>query len=534
MSAPDESFIYSRLAKGQIRLLYPSLSGGELVYRLDTVQLEDDASAVTYDALSYTWGDLKHTYPILCNGKLIHIHKNLRDALPFLARRRSPRPIWIDAICINQSDNIEKIDQVRSMHHIYRTATEVWVWLGCGSERTAEVVSLLPQFIRVGRECKGLDSGQFNNTPESQDLPPLSSPIWDAFYSLLHHHWFSRLWVVQEVALAKSIKVLCGHYEILWNDLGDAMDHAQLVNALHDADKRTTQFRVGTNYSVWLARDIMIRAQRETQRSYVSPRAILGRVTSIILAGHHCSDPRDRVFGVLGLVDEESISELGLVYDMELTELYTNFSRLLIFGRDSDPQSIWSLFNMATLHNKVDGLPSWCPDFHRQGPENCPFKHSQELYGIGILDKHRYNASKQHSHIRPAKSTREITLQGRIVSTIDQVFSPVPDIDIETGHDAGLIRCLKNFAAFGLWEKNIAERIMGLSKDSNFPTDDATPPRDDGDEQAQVYWRTLVGDFVTDHGQTVGYNSLCDLRKVLETWARLLEEVEALHADQVR
>lgn len=41
--------------------------------------------------------------------------------------------IWIDAICIDQSDSTEKATQVPLMSEIYRQALQVNVWLGVPS-----------------------------------------------------------------------------------------------------------------------------------------------------------------------------------------------------------------------------------------------------------------------------------------------------------------------------------------------------------------------------------------------------------------
>lgn len=523
MSTHIAPFTYIRLGKGEIRLLFSTFEAGEVVYNLETVQLQDHTSVLAHDALSYTWGDLSHTFPIICSGRTLQIHKNLHEALPFLARRASPRPIWIDAICINQSDEVEKNDQVRTMHQIYRVATEVWVWLGCGMEHTAEMISLLPQFIRVSKECAGLDGGELNDTPESQGLPPLSSPVWDAFYSLLHHKWFCRLWIVQEAALARSIKVLCGRHEIAWADLDDAMDGAESMNKLHDANRNTTKFRIGANYIVFLVRSLMNSAEERIKFSVLSSSTTLAKVTSLISEGHDCYDPRDRVFGVVGLVDENTVSDLGLVYEMDLTELYTKFTRLILTCSDGESGSRWSILNMATFLNKTRGLPSWCPDFHRQGSENCQFKHSRKLHSHGILENHQYSASKRPLRLRPGNCPREIVLSGRIVDTIDRVFRPMPEMDLE--NKLTIISALKSWVSLGLWERNIAEQFLG-PKMLSLTTDDASPAGEDIDGQVTMYWRTLVGNLVTNQGRIIDYKALCDLRKLFEVWAKLDEEVD--------
>lgn len=123
--------IYTHLAPGQIRLLTPLHHSIGTVWQLRTFSLDD--TELNFDALSYTWGSQAETFPIVCNEKLFFVHHNLYSALPYLARRQgnaNARPIWIDAVCINQSDELEKGVQMRLMHRIYQRAEKVWAWLG--------------------------------------------------------------------------------------------------------------------------------------------------------------------------------------------------------------------------------------------------------------------------------------------------------------------------------------------------------------------------------------------------------------------
>ncbi|KUJ17731.1 HET-domain-containing protein [Mollisia scopiformis] len=83
-----------------------------------------------YEALSYAWGSDLTTRAIKINGKTLLVRESLWKVLAKLRHRDEPRCLWVDAICINQSDIAEKNSQVRLMPHIYRKATTVIVWLG--------------------------------------------------------------------------------------------------------------------------------------------------------------------------------------------------------------------------------------------------------------------------------------------------------------------------------------------------------------------------------------------------------------------
>ncbi|KAI1396315.1 heterokaryon incompatibility protein-domain-containing protein [Hypoxylon fuscum] len=68
--------------------------------------------APTYHAISYTWGDPTHTSFIQLNSKHLEVRQNCEYVLKQALQHGGSRYHWIDAICINQSDNKEKSDQV--------------------------------------------------------------------------------------------------------------------------------------------------------------------------------------------------------------------------------------------------------------------------------------------------------------------------------------------------------------------------------------------------------------------------------------
>lgn len=110
-------------------------------------------NSIEFDALSYTWGDQTHDFPlILADGAEPRVHENLNTALPCIARRPGELPILIDAVSNNQSLETEKRSQIAIMHEIYRRAKHVLVWLGPATKHTERAISILPDIARVGSE----------------------------------------------------------------------------------------------------------------------------------------------------------------------------------------------------------------------------------------------------------------------------------------------------------------------------------------------------------------------------------------------
>jgi len=91
------------------------------------------ADAPAFDALSYVWGKPGRWRPIRVDATAFFVQPNLYDVLKtFRNTRQCPRYLWVDAICINQSDVLERNHQVPLMRLIYTQAETVRVWLGCG------------------------------------------------------------------------------------------------------------------------------------------------------------------------------------------------------------------------------------------------------------------------------------------------------------------------------------------------------------------------------------------------------------------
>lgn len=114
-----------------IRLLNiePALQGAELRISLHQVCLNHEGLPA-YSALSYCWEGQIPDCPVLCDGAILNVTKNCEEALTRLRSRNQTITIWIDGICINQTDVAEKSSQIALMTEIYTYAEKVIVWLG--------------------------------------------------------------------------------------------------------------------------------------------------------------------------------------------------------------------------------------------------------------------------------------------------------------------------------------------------------------------------------------------------------------------
>lgn len=172
-----------------------------------------------YDAISYVWGGEKDN-EIICCQKSMRVTTSLANSLRAIREKNAMRSIrlWADAISINQHDAEEKNNQVKRMGQVYENATQVHIWLGPDEDGIAQdLFDLIKNWIRLLKEYK--EPSRVPHTVTKSDLyTELNRGLYLA--KLMDRPWFSRVWVVQEVALSKKAK-------LYWGDA--TMDFADLV-----------------------------------------------------------------------------------------------------------------------------------------------------------------------------------------------------------------------------------------------------------------------------------------------------------------
>ncbi len=103
-----------------------------------------------YIALSYTWGDSNPSKSIYLEEYSdifqIIVGPNLFSALRQFRHTTDERPLWVDALCINQSDTVERSFQVSLMRSIYEKAACVLMWLGEEAEDSNLAMDLISKF----------------------------------------------------------------------------------------------------------------------------------------------------------------------------------------------------------------------------------------------------------------------------------------------------------------------------------------------------------------------------------------------------
>ena len=375
-ASPAPKHPYKALpSKGDhIRLikLFPGKFNERIEIKIETVEF-DRFDTPPYFALSYTWNDSHHDsliiagrrismcdplrlkydirHPIWCGDQRLLITTNLRDALRRLRHATQPQTFWIDALCINQDDLDERASQVLIMQRIYHTAAVVKLWLGEASDGADQAFDLLRRLAEVSNERAARQSIKDlyrKDYLESLQLPPFPSSAWRMVIDMLDRPVFVRIWIVQELVAALKVMVHCGPCKpISFVMLANAVNLLGRTGWLPEVRR---VFRVSLPgkpyvhsiaaityvYIMWIQEPTTVELRHERRRALVS-------VTRRFLA----SDPRDKVFALISLINDYGHRELhgedcpdGMLRDRHKTRILPGIQAVIDFQQDLVAASI--------------------------------------------------------------------------------------------------------------------------------------------------------------------------------------------------
>lgn len=357
-----------------------------------------------YEALSYVWGSNENPQYIQVANKLrdasrkscpgsdyhgtarLPVTQNLAVALRHLRLLDKPRVMWIDAICINQQDNVEKGLQVAKMGDIYSKASRVVVWLGPAqddSHLAIEVMSYLGSQIEVNWHDDAMRSA-----PGASDLTlsdrrvflPVKGELWRPIFDLLSRPWFDRLWVRQEIYLATSAVVFCGDKEVPWSYFRGALYCISFKG-------RTSPIPQDDRLPYLLADRLRLLMGLHSQDP-VNLHRMRDRFDEAL-----CQDPRDRIFAVRSLVSPTDRPFWPLPdYTRPAVDIYKEVL-LAYLSRFRDSLDI---LTQCEFHDGPSVLgttrPSWVPDWSVKASSGrkwqgggCRIGGWHEAAGSGVL-----------------------------------------------------------------------------------------------------------------------------------------------------
>lgn len=300
-------FTYEKLALkvGQIRLLKLLRPFGGMVQC--SLEVVKHSQNLDYEALSYAWGKRSKTRAIEVNGQELQISLNLWEFLDRSSRYvlvhpveggrvyrpEAPHYLWIDQICIDQSSVEEKNHQVQRMAEIYEQATWVTLWVGPGTPENELLIDTLSNGWYT------LNFGDDYGTRKAQEAQVLES-----VETLFAQPYWSRLWVIQEILLAKQVVISFGKRSMLWTKLYDHNAIKDLVLDISVPPRLGSRaLAISTSVKTLLQRKSAYFVATGNDKRFTLEAALANFSTL------QCEDPRDKVYGLIALISTYVWSE---------------------------------------------------------------------------------------------------------------------------------------------------------------------------------------------------------------------------------
>jgi hypothetical protein len=416
--------------------------------------------APSFDALSYTWGsplygaselDERIHRPnmwfrqINCDGRLCIITENLFLALCQLATSKTSNYIWVDALCIDQTDLKEKESQILLMGDIYARANKVIIWLGDASSDVNNFVQTHKTLVDTLQKYEAKHGP--NSTSEQSPLDPeflrklgIQYPSqwrenWAAYFLFFQRRrWFRRAWVIQEVALARDLAFYCGEkllpvkdiYELglMIRENGWRHALAEFVGSnprggIGDEADRLLEYR--DQVYCGGPQDPYLQLLFSRQNGAASPKQFWFSYLQYMIQEirrFQATDERDHIYAVFGLAKRfmppNMTDPLRPDYSLTCEELYTFVTRLFI-------RELPILSSLSYVGAKRLELPSWVPDYSLALGR-------KPLIHLGRYDVFDASCTKSTAREEPqfADLGRELVLRG---TKIDEVVEVCPTMN---------------------------------------------------------------------------------------------------------
>ncbi|KFA79197.1 hypothetical protein S40288_02391 [Stachybotrys chartarum IBT 40288] len=316
------------MSKAHIRLLIlePGAPGDPLIGHLEEVDLNEVQGK--YTALSYVWGSSTQAEEIIIEHARVRMTSNLDKALRRLRSRTAKITLWVDAVCIDQTDVAEKHHQVPLMARIYTQAETVLSWLGEATQHSATGMEILSYLS--------------SNEPFNDNSPwnRLNGPeIVLGLHDILQRHYFQRVWIVQEAALGRRIQMQVGDVSIHWHKAEDARRFLARIKLLevspawHSGELRAVDLRP--------IRELLEQSVASRDREMGISRA--ATLLDLVHTMRHMqsSDPRDKIFGLMGLAPPAEIAGFFPDYADSWERTYQRFYDHVYRNALQEPSRPW-------------------------------------------------------------------------------------------------------------------------------------------------------------------------------------------------
>jgi hypothetical protein len=346
----------------RVLCIQPGVKGTTIEASLSKIDLNNPERA-SYTALSYTWGNAAIVDYILVNDEKMGVGANLFQALQHIRSPDEPIVIWVDAICIDQTNNVEKSHQVSQMGLVYKLCEQACIWLGSPDDSNlmksnpfalVEHFAAGKHFYELPGYHKDISTASCTVDTNNEEL----NSIWEGFEFVARSPWWHRAWTVQEAILPHQAVVICGSWIAPWESFGMFRKHGTIHagGCCYDAFQAMSEAMSEDRMMSMAHVEGYIHVLEDSRR--VAPGFKTFSELSFAYMNRQCSNPLDKIYSLLGLPGASEI-ELYPDYTKEASEMYVDaFCKMLEEAKMSPRCLLGGGFNSERFN-----LPSWVRDF---------------------------------------------------------------------------------------------------------------------------------------------------------------------------
>jgi hypothetical protein len=471
-------------------------------------------STLTYETISYVWGKPEFDKSMFVAGQALPITSRVEHMLTKLRYKNKTRTLWIDSICIDQSNMHERSQQILLMRKVYSEGQHNIAYITQPSDGRR-----MEQNIQKGMEIMKKICSKDNATlatfrkenewffqgkramlkrrSNDSDLV-LDDDAGKALSSFLQarHRWsfWGRIWIVQEMALAKKVTLMCEDAELDWDLISSFLRDEPYFDAFHLHDDIRFAKSIGKeNFRNMFSHIKFFHDQRTVTQKVLTaqtPEKDAGSDLLDILArfrSMESSDPRDKVFGLLGLV--HGSHHVDVDYSKTVLQIYTQTALSIIECSENLDMICQNPFEPKFTSNDgkdVDQRPSWVPDFGLGQWSSYSVLFAQRGIfnaGLNILDTPCTVAGR---------SEEMLMLKGVILDRVGQFLGPSRQ---EFHSLSWTLQSISGSAKHVLDLHFGANGFENLQKQQYLPRVASTISRlEPAETRIRAFWRTLARD----------------------------------------
>ncbi|KAI2479831.1 HET domain containing protein [Pyrenophora tritici-repentis] len=364
-----------------------------------------------FAALSYVWGDENNRREILVNSHTVSVTANLEAALREFRKGcefSGHFKLWVDALCINQKNLVERAHHVGMMRDLYGSAWSVFAWLGKEEHHSTSAIQLLSD-LAAFKEAGCVDEMKAHLSSD-----PLSCgvPHWPALEALMNRPYWTRLWIFQEIVIGGTATWLrCGNATMNWNTFCTAVSvlHEHLWLEKDTCLQLAASVAGVTTEQIWRTTSLHLVYQdlSPLTRKIFDKRMDFSFERLLDLANSgNCTNSRDRVYALVGLMSPTIAHRLSPDYTIPTWRVYVEAARVFIQAE----QSLDAL-REGNPWGPARG-PSWAADWAWPGRIRWTRTH-QHVWGPVHLFPRDLDNTRHH----PYRASGDIPPNARLLNT---------------------------------------------------------------------------------------------------------------------